>query len=342
MAFSNRYRYVAILIMFVLLLFFLFHQPSSTQTKITVGKKPIVSVPEEIRFRTIREVLGQTNFEVPRILPNSDFVSVNATFGGRFKHFEMVSHRMVSWVSGEYWGEQCISDVFMQILQYGCEEDEIVLDIGANIGYYGMLAASLGCKVLMFDPQPQCARYIQTNIERNNFQSQVRVIPRPASDSPITMSVSESTGCDGRFPMTQIEQNGPDVKIENGTDVTAVVIEDLIHKKVKIKIAKIDTEGAEYWVMKSLKNMISHNRIENIIVEASPLFWQSRKLSRSLVADVFEENANLGNYEGVWFQGPQVSIIPLSGPREIRKWILEYPFDQRDLWMFKKKTGMSL
>ena len=34
---------------------------------------------------------------------------------------------------------------------------------------------------------------------------------------------------------------GPEAKIENGTEVTAVLIEQLIHKGVKVKIAKIDT-----------------------------------------------------------------------------------------------------
>ena len=37
------------------------------------------------------------------------------------------------------------------------------------IGYYGMLAASLGCKVLMFDPQPQVS-FLAFQLNKSSVQ----------------------------------------------------------------------------------------------------------------------------------------------------------------------------
>jgi predicted RNA methylase len=33
-----------------------------------------------------------------------------------------------------------------------CAQNGLVLDVGANFGYYSLFAASLGCRVLAFEP----------------------------------------------------------------------------------------------------------------------------------------------------------------------------------------------
>ena len=44
-----------------------------------------------------------------------------------------------------------------------------VLDVGANLGFYSMLAGSLGCRVSAFDPQPGCRKYFEAARTRNNL-----------------------------------------------------------------------------------------------------------------------------------------------------------------------------
>lgn len=56
------------------------------------------------------------------------------------------------------------------------------LDVGAGIGYYTMLAARLGCKVIAFEPTSSNRDLILKSADRNGF-SNVEVLPFAVSDT---------------------------------------------------------------------------------------------------------------------------------------------------------------
>jgi FkbM family methyltransferase len=68
---------------------------------------------------------------------------------------------------------------------------KIVLDIGANTGFYGLFAASQGCQVYSFDPQPQCGRIIKQEILVNGFEEHMIYINKFVSNDP---EVNECVG----------------------------------------------------------------------------------------------------------------------------------------------------
>ena len=72
-----------------------------------------------------------------------------------------------------------------------CAPGNIVLDIGANTGYYSMLAGAHGCSVLALDAQPGCAPFFESardaNVAAGRFGAdRVRLIPRPVDDAEAT------------------------------------------------------------------------------------------------------------------------------------------------------------
>ena len=78
-------------------------------------------------------------------------------------------------------GEALVVDVF-RLLTRRCADDGEghVLDIGANLGFYSMLAGAHGCRVTAFEPQPGCRNYFQAARARNNFSEEaVRLISHP-------------------------------------------------------------------------------------------------------------------------------------------------------------------
>ena len=60
----------------------------------------------------------------------------------------------------------------------------LVLDIGANSGYYGLTAAAYGCRVVAFEPQPGCHAAISAAIARNGFGARMRLERRPVGAPP--------------------------------------------------------------------------------------------------------------------------------------------------------------
>lgn len=71
---------------------------------------------------------------------------------------------------GDY--ELAEAGAFLELL----DGNEVVIDIGANVGFYACLAASRGKHVLSFEPAPRNLKYLYRNLWENHF-STVEVFP---------------------------------------------------------------------------------------------------------------------------------------------------------------------
>jgi FkbM family methyltransferase len=63
------------------------------------------------------------------------------------------------------------------------ENHEIVLDIGANVGFYSCLAASRGKQVICFEPSPRNLKYLYRNLWDNQFRN-VEIFPLGLAKQP--------------------------------------------------------------------------------------------------------------------------------------------------------------
>jgi len=73
--------------------------------------------------------------------------------------------------------EDVESALFLQCL----ETHAVVLDIGANIGFYSCLAASRGKHVLAFEPSPRNQKFLYKNLWENHFH-EVELFPLGLGD----------------------------------------------------------------------------------------------------------------------------------------------------------------
>ena len=70
--------------------------------------------------------------------------------------------------------------VWNNLLREGCAprgggRPGLVLDVGANFGYYSLLAAAMGCRVVAWEPVPYFAAYFKYGLLINNFTHSVEV-----------------------------------------------------------------------------------------------------------------------------------------------------------------------
>ena len=57
-----------------------------------------------------------------------------------------------------------------------------MLDVGSNFGYYALLAAKMGCRVLAWEPVPVFRAFIELAAQLNNVSHLIhvrRTIPNP-------------------------------------------------------------------------------------------------------------------------------------------------------------------
>jgi FkbM family methyltransferase len=128
-----------------------------------------------------------------------------------------------------------------------------VLDIGANIGYYTMLSASLvgpHGSVMAFDPNPTNAKLIEASRRANSYNN-VCIVQAAAGRGVglLVLNTSYSNGTTAKV--------SDDLRtLLNSVTVPSLRIDDLIAKEQRIDFVKIDVEGAEYNALLGATDMI--------------------------------------------------------------------------------------
>lgn len=139
------------------------------------------------------------------------------------------------------------------------KNDSVVFDIGANIGFYTLVAANKikTGHIYAFEPVKDIVRLLKTNIELNNFNN-ISIIPFAVSNkktiSPIYISSQDNLGMSG-FHKPQNYSGKIDY-------VETISLDEWIKemKIPKLDVVKIDVEGAELQVLKGMKKIIESNK----------------------------------------------------------------------------------
>lgn len=153
----------------------------------------------------------------------------------------------------------------------------LVVDVGANRGFYTFLSAALGHRVLSFDPQPHCASLLTLAVALNGFDCQIEFHNKYVSNKPDEKMVSyKRTGCVGTYPNDNDNGWGsyfrrPLTSIPGANDeieISGVSLDDLLSPSTHdIILLKIDVEGHESHVFQSAEKLIDGGAVQNILVE---------------------------------------------------------------------------
>jgi FkbM family methyltransferase len=141
-----------------------------------------------------------------------------------------------------------------------------VLDIGANIGYYTMLSASLvgpTGSVTAIEPNPNSAKLLEASRRANSFDN-VTVHQVAAGRALGLLVLHGSYG-------NVMTSAAPDeaAALMNSTTVPSFRVDDLIPRNKNIDFLKIDVEGAEYNALLGASELIKRCH-PTIVSEFSP------------------------------------------------------------------------
>jgi FkbM family methyltransferase len=187
--------------------------------------------------------------------------------------------------------EQKVASAILGILSDGpytnnnfcITETDVVVDAGANMGVFSIYAQEFtNSKVYAFEPQKEAISYLEKNINLNNCNHLVSIVPLGLSDSCGVVGLSVSHGSHSSSSI--VLQRG-DNEIINSTTLDTWAKENHI---TKIDFIKADIEGAERKMLigaqEILKTMAPKLAIctyhlpddpqvlENIILEANPKY----------------------------------------------------------------------
>ena len=153
-----------------------------------------------------------------------------------------------------------------KIIREEIHEGDIVVDVGANIGYYTLIFAQLvgkSGKVFAFEPEPKNFEILKKNIEINNYQNII-------AEQKIVSDKS------GMMKLFIAEQGIVGHRIQQKTDsqkfieIESIILDDYLKNlnlSGKINFIKIDVEGAEVKVLEGSKIIIEKSDQLKIFTE---------------------------------------------------------------------------
>lgn len=248
---------------------------------------------------------------------------------GEYPPFFMQQGDTSRWVCNNK-GEKKVTKVMLKVFSAHCKNTMnsqhrgIMLDVGSNLGYYGLLAMAMGCESILFDLQPQCQQMINNAIVVNQFTSQGRVMPFGVSNEEASFRVP-SAGCIGRFPASAIEKG----MFDQGEILAHVYpLSKFIRNDQPILLMKVDTEGNERNVLEGAMTHFSRRIVRNAIVEVTPgQFWKNVNVTREQVAETF---ARIANYNYTMVSLDDYAVY--KTPEAVYNFIMHATFVQSDVW----------
>jgi FkbM family methyltransferase len=150
---------------------------------------------------------------------------------------------------------------------------DVFIDVGANIGYYSLLAAQLvgdSGKVVAVEALPAIFPALQQNLERNKARN-VRAVNAAAWDCEQMIAIYTNAE-DLPGQTTAIPFWAGKYQLERQTRVAAAPLTDILtaEEMKAARLIKIDVEGAEWHVLLGMKSMLAACRDDlEIIVEVN-------------------------------------------------------------------------
>ena len=162
--------------------------------------------------------------------------------------------------------EPLITHWISRCLKHG----DTFVDVGANIGYYSLLASKLvgeGGAVVAIEASPKTFEKLQANLALNGV-SNVRPVNLAAADSERTVKLFR--GHDHHIGLaTILDDSGFDLECEVETAPLSKILR--LNEIERARIIKIDVEGAEFLVVSGMEPILKGDRPDlEIIIEVDP------------------------------------------------------------------------
>ena len=160
------------------------------------------------------------------------------------------------------------------------------VDVGAHIGYFSILAASLGADVVAFEADPDMADRLLANISESGYSEIVRVVAAAVADDSrgrtLHRGPNHNRGLTSSNPKWNLKPSGPVPSISLSNALSASQLS-------QVQIVKIDVEGSEPEVIAGMGDSWRILPPDSVIlIELSPKWWSIGKTVEEVLLPIRE------------------------------------------------------
>lgn len=139
----------------------------------------------------------------------------------------------------------------------------LLIDVGANAGYFSLLWASAGQsnRVIALEASPRNVELLRRNVRRNGLEGRIDIHPYAAGKEPGRLEFD--TG-----PAEQTGWGGFTLKVgANTISVEVLRVDELVPPSTLVEALKVDVEGADTWVLMGCERLLRAKRVRHIFFE---------------------------------------------------------------------------
>jgi len=253
---------------------------------------------------------------------------------GKFKFFYLENDRYI----GQRIALEKYEPYETKLILRQAKVGDVVVDVGANIGYYTVLLADKvgkNGKVYAFEPDKTNFEILVKNIKENNLENVVAVNAGVGSKSEtkILYKSKENLG-DHKLYETHPPCGHPPLKKGGQNDLDEELIKiiklDDYFKNIKIDLMKVDTQGWEPEVIEGAMKIIKRDQ-PIMFLEYSPASYKVAKLDGKKMMENLRKI-----YPKIWWIDEWLYLYKNLSQEKIDKICKTNETSYADLWMKNK------
>lgn len=221
-----------------------------------------------------------------------------------------------SYVSGNILHQGVWDSNLSQYLANSLKPDDVFLDVGANVGFFSLLAAHRfevlngSGRVIAVEANPVVQPYLMSSVVESGLEQRIRVLPYAASDTISLLQVNDQLRLEANLGAQNVSRCDFSAPTTGRRIVPAVRLDDVLVDLDRLNLVKMDVEGAEALAIKGMVSLLGRFRPDLLIeVNRETLGL----LCDTTVAGFFELMANLGYKPHTVFG----DVCPISTPDAI-------------------------
>lgn len=207
-----------------------------------------------------------------------------------------------------------------ELVKKEIKEGDVVLDIGANIGYYTLIFARLvgeKGKVYAFEPDPDNFALLKKNVEINGYRNVV-LVQRAVSNKTgkIKLYLAELSG---GHRIYDSHDNRKSIEIES------IRLDDYFNNyNGRIDFIKMDIEGAEGYAIQGMPLLLQKNKKVKIVTEFYPAAIKESGLEPEGFPQMFIKRGfkvyHINEYEGKVEALDTIKLLEICSRGRISNW----------------------
>lgn len=166
-----------------------------------------------------------------------------------------------------------------------CRSDTVFVDVGANIGYFTVLAglrihAGGTGRVIAIEPNPECCALLQRNLVINWSMCEIELhkVAAGAEKGAAWLTYPADRAANARLSVESDEAG------ERGFRAPMLPLDDIVPEGLAVDILKVDVEGHELEVFEGAERVIAQSPDIRVVMEWSPKQMKEAGVSAEALA----------------------------------------------------------